>query len=123
MAPRHSVVRCMSSSNVSPLSASDADIEQLIRSHTVVLFSKTYCPFCKQAQALFDGLLKQSEKTTTIVNLNKLENGTQIQNSLKAMYGQSTVPYVFVNQTLIGGNSDAQQLARSGKLQEMLDLD
>jgi glutaredoxin 3 len=107
------------------LSSDENDIEQLITSHKVVLFNKTYCPFCKQAKNLFENQLQQRDASTTtaavIINLDTLPNGHEIQNTLKSMFGQSTVPYVFVNGTLIGGNSDAQKLARSGKLQQILD--
>mmetsp|Transcript_17082 Transcript_17082/g.41464 ORF Transcript_17082/g.41464 Transcript_17082/m.41464 type:complete len:206 (+) Transcript_17082:118-735(+) len=114
--------RSMSSStteHVSSMSSSGEDIEQLIGSHKVVLFSKTYCPFCKQSQVLFEQQLKVPN--LAIVQLDTLQNGADIQKKLNSMYGQSTVPFVFVNQTLIGGNSDAQKLAKSGKLEYILE--
>jgi len=101
------------------MSSSGEDIEQLIGSHKVVLFSKTYCPFCKQSQVLFEQQLKVPN--LAIVQLDTLQNGADIQKKLNSMYGQSTVPFVFVNQTLIGGNSDAQKLAKSGKLEYILE--
>ena len=84
-----------------------------------MLFSETYCPFCKQSQVLFERQLKVPD--LAVVQLDTLPNGSEIQTKLKSMYGQSTVPFVFVNQTLVGGNSDAQELARSGKLEQLLD--
>ena len=101
------------------MSSSGEDIEQLIGSHKVVLFSKTYCPFCKQSQVLFERKLQVAD--LAVVQLDTLQNGAEIQTKLKSMYGQSTVPFVFVNQTLIGGNSDAQDLAKSGKLEQLLE--
>ena len=39
-----------------------------------------------------------------------LEDGTAIQEALKDITGQSTVPNVFINHKHIGGNSDLQGL-------------
>ena len=46
-------------------------------------------------------------------------NGADIQNTLKSMTGQSTVPNVWINGKHIGGNDDTQKLGAS-KIKEMI---
>lgn len=55
-----------------------------------------------------------------VIELDRDPRGQEIQRELQHMTGQRTVPNVFVNGTHLGGNSDAQAAAQSGKLQEML---
>jgi len=56
----------------------------------------------------------------TIVELDKIENGAAVQEGLLSLTGQRTVPNVFVNGKHLGGSSDTQEAARSGRLQELL---
>ena len=46
-------------------------------------------------------------------------NGADIQNTLKSMTGQSTVPNVWIAGKHIGGNSDIQALG-AAKVKEMI---
>ena len=46
--------------------------------------------------------------------------GREIQATLAQMTGQRTVPMVFINGKLLGGDSDTQAAYRQGRLQEML---
>ena len=46
-------------------------------------------------------------------------NGADIQNTLKSMTGQSTVPNVWINGKHIGGNDDTQKLG-AAKIKEMI---
>lgn len=43
-----------------------------------------------------------------------------MQNALEELTGQRTVPNVFIGQKHIGGNSEVQALASSGKLEQIL---
>ena len=55
-----------------------------------------------------------------VVELDRDPRGAEIQQELYRMTGQRTVPSVFVNTVHLGGNSDTQAAAKSGKLQEMV---
>lgn len=55
------------------------------------------------------------------VELNTIAEGNQIQQELKSLTGQSSVPSIWIRGKFIGGNSDAQAAAKSGKLQELLE--
>ena len=92
-------------------------ISSLIESHTVVIFSKSYCPFCTATKKVFQSL---NVDDAVVVELDRDPEGQQIQEELRQMTGQSTVPNVFVNNQHLGGNSDTQSALKSGKLQEML---
>ena len=49
-----------------------------------------------------------------------MDNGKAIQDELKEMTGQSTVPNVWIKGKHIGGNSDVQEAYKSGALKEQL---
>lgn len=62
------------------------------------------------------------EINATIHELNKMEDGPDIQQALLELTGQRTVPNVFIKGNHIGGNDDTQAAAKSGKIQELLGL-
>ena len=80
------------------------------------MFSKSYCPYCKQTK----DTLAQFLKDYYVIELDQDENGADIQNYLREKTGQNTVPSVFINQKHIGGNSDLSSLKSSGKLKSLL---
>jgi glutaredoxin 3 len=55
-----------------------------------------------------------------IIELDTMDNGSEVQAALLEISGQRTVPNVFIKGKHLGGNDDSQAAARSGKLQEML---
>jgi len=55
-----------------------------------------------------------------IFELDKMQEGNDIQSALSEMTGQRTVPSVWVKGQFIGGNDDTHSSFRSGKLQQML---
>jgi glutaredoxin 3 len=69
----------------------------------VVVFSKTYCPYCTATKALFDSLgVKYA-----VHELDKMgDDGPELQTALLKMTGQRTVPSVFVKGSHIGGNDE-----------------
>jgi glutaredoxin 3 len=87
-----------------------------IANNKVVVFSKSFCPFCKKTKALFD-----SKKVDYMIyELNEMDDGAAIQDALLEISGQNTVPNVFINGEHLGGNSEAQTANGSGKLDELL---
>ncbi len=82
----------------------------------MVIFSKSYCPYCKATKSLLAGM-NIDAKT---IELDQIENGDQIQGELLVISGQRTVPNVFVKGKHLGGNDDTQAAAKSGELQKML---
>lgn len=87
-----------------------------IQSNDVMIFSKTYCPFCKKVKELFD--TKKIEYKT--LELDIRADGEELQKVLLDMSGQKTVPNVYIKGTHIGG-SDATEIAmKEGKITRLL---
>mmetsp|Transcript_327 Transcript_327/g.766 ORF Transcript_327/g.766 Transcript_327/m.766 type:complete len:153 (+) Transcript_327:119-577(+) len=87
-----------------------------IAANDVVVFSKSYCPFCTSTKQL----LNKMNIDAKVYELDNMDNGADIQSALLDISGQRTVPNVFVKGKHLGGNDDTQAAARSGKLEEML---
>tara|TARA_B100000780_G_C20974201_1_gene389045 strand:+ start:473 stop:838 length:366 start_codon:yes stop_codon:yes gene_type:complete len=92
-------------------------IKELVLGSTVVIFSKSYCPFCTKVKALF---AKLGSQQVCAIELDKDEDGPAIQAALLEVTGQRTVPNVFVGGQHLGGNDDVQAQAANGELQTML---
>ncbi|CAM4619466.1 hypothetical protein PO909_006287 [Leuciscus waleckii] len=91
-------------------------IKELIDSHQVLVFSKSYCPFCVKVKDLFNEL---NVKCNTI-ELDLMEDGTNYQDLLHEMTGQKTVPNVFINKKHIGGCDNTMKAHSDGVLQKLL---
>lgn len=91
-------------------------IQQLIDSNQVMVFSKSYCPFCIQVKDLF----RELKVECNVMELDLIENGANYQEMLLEMTGQRTVPQVFVNKTHIGGCDKTMQAHKDGSLLQLL---
>jgi glutaredoxin 3 len=101
------------------MSAEPADfVNSEIGSADVVVFSKTFCPFCKATKSLMEDLKIDAK----IIELDEIDNGAAIQDALKDLTGQRTVPNVFIKGQHLGGNDVTQAAAKSGKLQKLLGM-
>ncbi|KTW27772.1 glutaredoxin [Pneumocystis carinii B80] len=91
-------------------------VESLISKHKVVVFSKTYCSFCNSTKRI----LEEEGFDSYVLELDKIENGAEIQEFLFEMTSQKTVPNIFIGGKHIGGNSDLEGLRNSGELKKYL---
>ncbi|KAK1981569.1 glutaredoxin [Colletotrichum cereale] len=98
------------------MAATKQKVQQLIDDNKVVVFSKTYCPYCRQTKSVLDEL----DTDYTVLELDQMEDGNAIQDALQEISGQRTVPNSFIAQKHIGGNSDLQGLLKGGKLENLL---
>ena len=74
--------------------------------------------FCSRTKSLFNnGDLSQDVQ---VHELDRMPDGSAIQQTLASMTGQHTVPSVFVKGQHLGGNDDTQTAFRTGKLKAML---
>jgi glutaredoxin 3 len=94
-------------------------IEKEITSHPIVIFSKTYCPYCTQTKRMFANQ-QYAEYPAVTHELDKIPGGDAIQQALAKKTGQRTVPSVFVNGQHVGGNDDAQSAHSTGKIGKLL---
>uniref|UniRef100_A0A673MGQ9 thioredoxin-disulfide reductase (NADPH) n=1 Tax=Sinocyclocheilus rhinocerous TaxID=307959 RepID=A0A673MGQ9_9TELE len=91
-------------------------IEELIDSHQVLVFSKSFCPYCVKVKELF----KELNVKCNAVELDLMEDGTNYQDLLHEMTGQKTVPNVFISKKHIGGCDNTMKAHKDGDLQKLL---
>jgi glutaredoxin 3 len=68
---------------------------------TVVIYTKDHCPYCDWAKQLLD------------LDADKLAEMIQLSS-------RRTVPQIFINNQPIGGYDDLSELAKTGKLDQLL---
>ena len=96
-------------------------IQEENASHRVVVWSKTYCPFCAATKDLLQELSSEHPDLDIVVHeMDQHSQGYIIQQELLKTTGQRTVPNVFVNNQHIGGNDALQRAFQSGELETML---
>uniref|UniRef100_A0A0D6R8K2 Glutaredoxin domain-containing protein n=1 Tax=Araucaria cunninghamii TaxID=56994 RepID=A0A0D6R8K2_ARACU len=88
--------------------------QKIIDENGVVVFSKSYCPYCRSTKQLLDG----KKADYFLMELDEVDDGSELQSALAEISGQRTVPNVFISQKHVGGNSDVQALGK--KLDAML---
>jgi len=103
---------------VTNLQDARAKVDAYVAENKVVIFSKSYCPYCDRVKDLFKGL----GATYFAIELDELagDEGNLLQAALKAKTNQSTVPNVFVGTKHIGGNDDTRKLHAKGGLVPLL---
>ncbi|TYJ17151.1 hypothetical protein E1A91_A09G032100v1 [Gossypium mustelinum] len=69
--------------------------KDIISTNTVVVFSKSYCPFCVDVKQL----LQKLGASFKAIELDKESDGADIQAALAEWTGQRTVPNVFIATT------------------------
>jgi len=94
-------------------------VDNLIHSKKVVVISKTYCPYCTKAKrALEKYPIINGEYV--VIEIEKRDDCSQIQEYLRQITGGSSVPRVFINGQFIGGGDDTARLDANGELQKRL---
>jgi glutaredoxin len=86
---------------------------------SVIIFSKTFCPFSKKAKhVLLD--LYSITPAPYVVELDEHPLGPQLQATLHDTTGRKTVPNILVMGKSIGGGDDIVELHQEGKLEDKL---
>lgn len=75
-------------------------VDDTIKSKPVVVFSKTYCPFCVKVKKLFQDQLAISSDKLTIIELENRPDCSEIQAYLKELTGASSVSISRQNKNL-----------------------
>ncbi|TYZ62290.1 hypothetical protein PybrP1_006971 [[Pythium] brassicae (nom. inval.)] len=88
-----------------------------ITRYPVVVFSKSYCPYCKKAKETLSALGAKPY----VFELDLRDDGPAIQAFLLQFTHQATVPNVFIKGKSIGGSDDTLALYKSGELKEKLE--
>lgn len=89
-----------------------AFVTSIVSSNNVAVFSKEFCPYCRDVVKLLTDL----EVKHKLVQLDHLEQGDEVQNALQEITGQRTVPNVFIGGTSIGGCDETYEMHKKGQL-------
>ncbi|XP_042373618.1 glutaredoxin-C8-like [Zingiber officinale] len=98
-------------------SASDL-VKQTVSSHDIVIFSKTYCPYCGTAKDVF----KELKQEPHVLELDDRDDGPDIQDALSQLVGRNTVPQVFIHGEHLGGCDDTIEAYENGRLLTLLGI-
>ncbi|KAI5805948.1 thioredoxin-like protein [Geopyxis carbonaria] len=95
------------------------EIASILQMRTIVIFSKSYCPYSQKAK---DILLEKYKINPPpyVIELDKHLHGVEMQAALKERTGRDTVPNVLINGQSIGGGDDVKKLDDEGKLVETI---
>jgi len=106
-------------------------VDELLRAHPVLVFSKTYCSYCKRVKKV---LLEEVElQNFHVVELDtmtvegdthgKIEGdaGVVVQLELEKLTGRRLVPQVFIHGQFVGGCSEVLKLHSQGVLKGLIE--
>ncbi|GAB0490025.1 hypothetical protein MMPV_001254 [Pyropia vietnamensis] len=112
----------VSATSPPPPSTPDGLVTHLVRSHPVVVFSKTYCPYCRRAKATLTSATGAipGAPPPHIVELDERADGEALQQALAARTGRRTVPNVWVGGVAVGGGDEVAALDEAGQLDDLL---
>lgn len=80
----------------------------------VVVYSKSWCPYCKAAKAL---LTKKGIAFEEI----EVDGKPELQKAMSIRaHGHYTVPQIFIGETHVGGCDDLHDLDAAGRLDKLL---
>lgn len=97
-------------------------VQDFIDQNKVMIFSATYCPYCRIASKQFDKLNEPYKKLEMDTYFDsKLKFAAAVRELAEISDGMSFVPKVYVCGRYIGGGSEAKQLYESGKLKELIE--
>merc|ERR1711963_334433 len=91
-------------------------VDSKIADNKVMVFSKSYCPYCVMAKK---ELNKHPDLVAGKMEVLEMENMSEcqaMQDYLKEITGGRTVPRVFINGKFVGGGSEVKSLEASGEL-------
>eukprot|EP00271_Cylindrocystis_brebissonii_P015710 TRINITY_DN38690_c0_g1_i1.p3 TRINITY_DN38690_c0_g1~~TRINITY_DN38690_c0_g1_i1.p3 ORF type:complete len:103 (+),score=28.45 TRINITY_DN38690_c0_g1_i1:343-651(+) len=89
-----------------------AKAQALVDENSLMVFSKSWCPFCKKVKALLASLGANPK----VVELDEVDDGDELQGALAEWTGQRSVPSVFVGGKHIGGCDDTTAANNAGTL-------
>ena len=95
-------------------------INEALAEAPVVIFSKTFCPHCKEVVTLLDKLGLTQAPHVVELDLLQPERMNAMQDHLKELTGARSVPRVFIGSKFIGGADVTIAAHTSGKLAEVL---
>ncbi|XP_072051306.1 glutaredoxin-1-like [Amphiura filiformis] len=93
-------------------------VDAKVKNGKVVVFSKSYCPYCKRTKSLLNGKVKAD--ALEYIEIENRPDMNEMQDYLLKITGGRSVPRVFIGGKFVGGNDETQAANQSGKLNTML---
>merc|ERR1712098_855960 len=97
----------------------------LIKKYKVMVFSKSYCPFCTKAKTALKnvGLDPEENRDISVMEIDGLpvQDMQLIQDTLSTMSGISSVPQVFIGGEFFSDGTGTAAAYEDGSLQKRLD--
>ena len=93
-------------------------VDKAIAENRVMVFSKSYCPFCTKAKRALESVLPRSK--IGVMELEQRSDCAAIQDYLLSITGGRSVPRVFIDGEFIGGGDETDAMVRSGKMEALL---
>lgn len=94
-------------------------VSRLISRYSVVIFGKATCSYCDKAIRLIKtqskGILRRRD-----IRIIELDYHYKVQNYLKGISGQRTVPNIFIGGHHVGGYSELKSIHNRGSLRSRL---
>jgi glutaredoxin 3 len=97
-------------------SANANQVKEDISKYMVLVYSKSYCPYCDKTKKTFEDLGVEAK----VFELDLIPNGPKIEEAVKKLTQQFTFPNIFIAGTHIGGNSHLQEGLKTHKIQKLL---
>ncbi|KAI8084877.1 Alg9-like mannosyltransferase family-domain-containing protein [Halteromyces radiatus] len=95
-------------------------IQHTLRKYPIVLYSKTYCPYCRGAKQILSNYCNKSQ--IHVIEVDQLQDGGQIKQVLKEISGRSTFPNLFIFGESLGGYDDLVRLEQEHLLGDKLPM-
>ncbi len=90
-------------------------LAEVIAADSVVMFTRSCCPYCIKARRLLDSKNVEYREIDIFSS-----EGDQLFDEVMRTYKHETVPAIFINQTFVGGCDSLVAADSSGKLAELL---
>lgn len=95
-------------------------VDSMIADYDVAVFAKSWCPYCKRARGVLSEL-DLADKKVKIIDIDGDDyEEAPIQDYLKELTGQRSVPNIFIRQKHIGGSDDLVAKKNEGVLQDLV---
>ncbi|XP_062145095.1 monothiol glutaredoxin-S6-like [Alnus glutinosa] len=91
-------------------------VVELVADRPVVIFSRSSCCMSHTVESL----LRSFGANPTVYQLDQVSNGRQIEQELRQLGSQQSLPAVFIGQVFIGGNREINSLHLRNELLPLL---
>ncbi|KAJ2965077.1 hypothetical protein NQZ79_g39 [Umbelopsis isabellina] len=92
-------------------------VQALTRAHPKLVFSKTYCPYCRRAKMLLN---EHCSGQYDVFEVDLQRNQMDFKRALFEISGRATFPNIFINGSSVGGSDDLASIVSENRVSEVL---